>query len=75
MCSVPPPGVVVAGTAVAGGDRLHAGQLLHLDRVEPAAESLVVAATAVLDELVVVWPQVVELASLFARSRIVETRS
>ena len=38
----------------------------------PAAEPLLAAATAVLLELVVVWPQVVVLASLEARSRIVE---
>ena len=73
MWSVPAPGVVVAGTAVPVAIVWTLASSCTSTVYEPAAELLVVAETAVLDELVTVWPQVVELASLLARSRSVET--
>ena len=73
MRSVPAPGIVVAGTAVPVAIVWTLASAWTSTVYEPAAELLVVAETAVLDELVTVWPQVVELASLLARSRRVET--
>ena len=70
---MPAPGVVVAGTAAPVAIVWTLASACTSTEYEPAAELLVVAETAVLDELVIVWAQVVELASLLARSRSVET--
>jgi hypothetical protein len=73
MCSVPAPGVVVAGTALAVAIVCTLASACTSTVYEPALELLLAALTAVLDELVTVWPQVLVPASLAARSRRVET--
>ena len=64
MRSVPAPGVVVAGTAVPVASVCTLASACTSTVYVPAAERWSVAETAVLDELVVVWPQVVAARQL-----------